>query len=92
MQVEHLVMFQYISCYSLSNIGMGSYQPGNVSIHLMLLFIRNHSMTAINYCKVSIHLMLLFIVRKMSEKEKRIVFQYISYYSLSLVAGAVFIL
>ena len=56
----------------------------DVSIHLMLLFIRRlRSSAGRQSLLVSIHLMLLFIIVQISEKGGEIVFQYISCYSLS---------
>ncbi len=53
--------FQYISCYSLSDFCPAFFYFPFVSIHLMLLFIRNPARTGYRYSCVSIHLMLLFI-------------------------------
>ena len=81
--LDIIIRFQYISCYSLSSIGKGNCGNGNVSIHLMLLFI-NVCRNSRRKCKnVSIHLMLLFIVNMwfMTRRNRR--FQYISCYSLS---------
>ena len=74
--------FQYISCYSLSF--SDSYQDTGycVSIHLMLLFIWAFCPET-SACRVSIHLMLLFIGGWRMLKEKLVMFQYISCYSLS---------
>ena len=64
-------MFQYISCYSLSNCAAIS--PGCliVSIHLMLLFIIVQQEAQVKRLFVSIHLMLLFIVAYQTCKRLR---------------------
>ena len=56
------ILFQYISCYSLSSGNERIHQKMAVSIHLMLLFIRAKPLVRKRRCSVSIHLMLLFIV------------------------------
>ena len=74
--------FQYISCYSLSR---RCFKPSIfecVSIHLMLLFIVFSPATLSRLKIVSIHLMLLFIAHP---QVTRLLFQYISCYSLSNV-------
>ena len=58
--------FQYISCYSLSQTQFPRQAERNVSIHLMLLFIRVRKMLLATAYVVSIHLMLLFIQRDFS--------------------------
>ena len=56
------LLFQYISCYSLSRWGEERGKRSSVSIHLMLLFIKFHYVPNILINIVSIHLMLLFIM------------------------------
>ncbi len=58
---KKLQPFQYISCYSLSEMSDGTQGNGLVSIHLMLLFISIRLVSSISAQSVSIHLMLLFI-------------------------------
>ena len=53
--------FQYISCCYLSYSCCPAICRKKVSIHLMLLFIRNSQQGLIHRTQVSIHLMLLFI-------------------------------
>ena len=75
--------FQYISCYSLSNLDIITANLGlcfNTS-HVTLYHqagCANNSITA-----VSIHLMLLFIRNLAQHTKERCAFQYISCYSLS---------
>ena len=54
-------IFQYISCYCLSISNSYRRFIRMISIHLMLLFIRNESLSICKDCNISIHLMLLFI-------------------------------
>ena len=76
--------FQYISCYSLSEIEeLHIKRKGEVSIHLMLLFIPLCSAVNPLLSIVSIHLMLLFIRIVCELMSNSILFQYISCYSLS---------
>ena len=80
--------FQYISCYSLSEMRKETDGSGkHVSIHLMLLFIFTARITAATYINVSIHLMLLFILTCETSVIKALEFQYISCYSLSALQG-----
>ena len=44
-------MFQYISCYSLSSISLMEWSWTVVSIHLMLLFIRQYHLLELQYCR-----------------------------------------
>ena len=76
-------MFQYISCYSLSRSCNFHPFQSFVSIHLMLLFIKERSVKNIFFQEVSIHLMLLFICFDPANASKLMMFQYISCYSLS---------
>ena len=81
------IKFQYISCYSLSqsrNIMIGREE---VSIHLMLLFIKIPGFLEGEKVYVSIHLMLLFISGDHQITIITIQFQYISCYSLSWEEG-----
>ena len=55
------LVFQYISCYSLSQCTPDRRQSNHVSIHLMLFFINGASPTGFISTSVSIHLMLFFI-------------------------------
>ena len=55
--------FQYISCCSLSISDCINDNDRNVSIHLMLQFIKKKYFSFINQILVSIHLMLQFIVQ-----------------------------
>ena len=76
-------MFQYISCYSLSNHGLLHPEtPGNVSIHLMLLFIeigntKEKLALRFNTSHVTLYQDQVRLLRK------PVPFQYISCYSLS---------
>ena len=55
------MLFQYISCYSLSRRKLQQGFRILVSIHLMLLFISKYGVCKTDNMEVSIHLMLLFI-------------------------------
>ena len=77
------VLFQYISCYSLSLREIQNTRSTIVSIHLMLLFIRASTVRGWKYILVSIHLMLLFIRVTFGGYHEKYWFQYISCYSLS---------
>ena len=57
----NIFQFQYISCCYLSYSCCPAICRKKVSIHLMLLFIRNSQQGLIHRTQVSIHLMLLFI-------------------------------
>ena len=59
--IQHFILFQYISCYSLSKCPDSKCYSINVSIHLMLLFISLRPYRPSGRRRVSIHLMLLFI-------------------------------
>ena len=83
-EYEHMrFTFQYISCYSLSVIREKRAWMAPVSIHLMLLFIRDKIKISFDGRLVSIHLMLLFICAAATKLKDWVVFQYISCYSLS---------
>ena len=61
-------VFQYISCYCLSNLLQIPCIIFFISIHLMLLFIRVNGLKIIQDRWISIHLMLLFIDMCLSGK------------------------
>ena len=83
--LNSISMFQYISCYSLSeSYNLETYQSVSVSIHLMLLFISIRSVRVRCHNGVSIHLMLLFIFAGTTNNDRFLTFQYISCYSLSM--------
>ena len=54
--------FQYISCYGLSRASGRNKGDKNISIHLMLRFIRTRRKRFYRWATISIHLMLRFIV------------------------------
>ena len=54
-------IFQYISCYCLSILVLFHSENEFISIHLMLLFIKQKHRTGRRKHGISIHLMLLFI-------------------------------
>ena len=61
-------VFQYISCYCLSNLLQIPCIIFFISIHLMLLFIRVNGLKIIQDRWISIHLMLLFISERGSNE------------------------
>ena len=58
-------IFQYISCYCLSILVLFHSENEFISIHLMLLFIKQKHRTGRRKHGISIHLMLLFILSPM---------------------------
>ena len=76
-------VFQYISCYCLSNLLQIPCIIFFISIHLMLLFIRFCWIVWLTHPGISIHLMLLFIPITGFLDGINIEFQYISCYCLS---------
>ena len=76
-------LFQYISCCSLSGIGLLPGSGSAVSIHLMLQFIQRLLFSSVRSINVSIHLMLQFINKNAGIPGYVLVFQYISCCSLS---------
>ena len=72
---SHVTLYQHLQYLSASS-------PA-VSIHLMLLFIRENRYGVDWICQVSIHLMLLFIGNTTIGVVEMYLFQYISCYSLS---------
>ena len=76
-------IFQYISCYCLSNILCCAYRMGenfntsHVTVYLLCPFYRQTD------CVISIHLMLLFIIIPSDWSRYTTKFQYISCYCLS---------
>ena len=76
-------VFQYISCYCLSESDWIPTTGNRISIHLMLLFIRCLSWKTKPVKRISIHLMLLFIISKIVYVIRFLTFQYISCYCLS---------
>ena len=75
--------FQYISCYSLSEIGMKDYNNKLCFNTSHVTLYRCRTQIYRYYANVSIHLMLLFIFTPLQIMLARLAFQYISCYSLS---------
>ena len=76
-------IFQYISCYCLSILVLFHSENEFISIHLMLLFIKQKHRTGRRKHGISIHLMLLFIDQYPTKFAFFFQFQYISCYCLS---------
>ena len=85
-------LFQYISCCYLSYSCCPAICRKKVSIHLMLLFIRNSQQGLIHRTQVSIHLMLLFIEKEMAYSKAGICFNtsHVVIYLKSIVRRSIF--
>ena len=90
-RARNWLVFQYISCYSLSAKRKDILPAAEVSIHLMLLFILfAQRLRMAQHCFNTSHVT-LYPSRLLSVQCRR-VFQYISCYSLSLVLQAFLLL
>ena len=91
LSVELNMKMPWVFCFNTSHVTLyrrGDCKEdwtGNVSIHLMLLFIAPYTYRCNSYSDVSIHLMLLFIQWEPCHFPVFLPFQYISCYSLSLI-------
>ena len=85
--VPEWLEFQYITCYSLSEKRHNRTARKRVSIHHMLLFIVISLIDQPSLNDVSIHHMLLFILTSNSTSCLIWWFQYITCYSLSVIAN-----
>ena len=77
------VLFQYISCYCLSMIGLAKGDDHPVFQYISC-YCLSSPLASIAVCKfISIHLMLLFIPKEKQDNRIEQIFQYISCYCLS---------
>ena len=85
--IQHFILFQYISCYSLSG-SIGELSVVNRLFQYISCYsLSIKTMVSVGIRKVSIHLMLLFIGLLQSNSEPHSPFQYISCYSLSVTGN-----